>query len=206
MVGIQELLERARTGDLQAWDSLHTSLQPYLLRQAQNLLGPDWPERSVSDLMQDTWLRAMKKFNQFASGPDDLQTAALLRAWLKKIMRSLHINLIRDTATVKRRPQSPLVSLNVPAFSGSSNGFAYDVPGRDLTASKTLSQSEEQARVRSALAGLPELEREIIRLHVLDNVPMPEIATRLSLTYETVRYRKNEALRLLGEELNGTQG
>jgi RNA polymerase sigma factor (sigma-70 family) len=116
-------------------------------------------------------------------------------------MRSRHVNLIRDGAASKRKPQAAVVSIHAGAASDSSGDFAHDVPGRDPTASTALSQTEEQTRVRNALARLPELEREIIRLHILENVSMPEIARQLGLTYETVRYRKDEALRLLGEDL-----
>jgi hypothetical protein len=63
MVGILQWLADARNGDHQAWEKLHRSLQPYLLNQAQRHLlnqaqrhlGPDWPERSVQDLIQETW-------------------------------------------------------------------------------------------------------------------------------------------------------
>jgi RNA polymerase sigma factor (sigma-70 family) len=201
--GILERLARARGGDQQAWHSLHRSLQPFLLRQAQRFMGLGWAERSVSDLMQDTWLCAMTKIDQFAGGPDDRQTAALLRAWLKKIMRNLHANMVRYDAALIRSPQAPIASLHGKAFEDSASALAPNIPSADLTASKHLSQTEDQARIRSALAKLPDLERDIIRLHVMENVPMPEIAQRMNITFEKVRYHKNVGLRLLGEELGG---
>jgi RNA polymerase sigma factor (sigma-70 family) len=201
MEGITILLERARTGDRQAWDSLHLSLQPFLLRQAQRFMPLGWAERSAQDLMQDTWLRAMAKIDQFGEGPDDRQTAALLRAWLKKIMHNLHANVVRYEAAGVRSPEAPIGSLNGKAFEDSAGNWAPNIPGDDLTASKYLSQTEEQARIRTALARLPDLEREVIRLFVLEGESMPRIASLLGLTYETVRYHKDEGLRLLGEDL-----
>jgi RNA polymerase sigma factor (sigma-70 family) len=202
MVGILQWLADARNGDHQAWEKLHRSLQPYLLTQAQRHLGPDWPERSVRDLIQDTWLRAMKNLREFKGGPDDRQTAALLRSWLKKIMRNVHVNVIRDNGAGKRKPRAAFVCVGAGASSDSSNGFTHDVAARDLTASKALSQTEEQARMRSALARLPNLEREVVHLYVVDSVSMADIATRLGLTYDVVRYRKDEGLRILGELLS----
>jgi RNA polymerase sigma factor (sigma-70 family) len=204
MEGIGQLLARARADDQQAWESLHLYLQPYLLRQAQRLLGHEWPERSVSDLIQESWLQACKKLDQFSGGPDDRQTAALFRAWLRQIMTNLHKNLIRAGAAEKRAPQSAVASLNAAGQATSSSDLAQDVPGRDLTASQALSQREEQNRVRQALVRLPDLERTIIRMHILDGVSMPEIARELGLTFDQVRYHKDKGLRLLGEDLGGS--
>jgi DNA-directed RNA polymerase specialized sigma24 family protein len=90
--GIRELIERAKGGDGQAWQLLHDMVRPYLLGVAQRLLGPDWPHQSVSDLTQETWQSVVTGIERFRGGADDVQTAAMLRAWLCQIMNNVHFH------------------------------------------------------------------------------------------------------------------
>ena len=69
--GILQLIARAKAGHDDAWGSLHEMVRPYLLNQAQSLLGPGWQHKSVSDLTQDTWVHVMGGIQGFRSGEDD---------------------------------------------------------------------------------------------------------------------------------------
>lgn len=72
---VHDLVKQAKKGDEAAWTELHSLVQPYLLSLAKRLVGPDWPERSGSDLVSATWLRALKGIDNFKGGVDDSQTA-----------------------------------------------------------------------------------------------------------------------------------
>ena len=87
--GIHQLIVRAKAGDDDAWQSLHEMVRPYLLNLGQRLLGPASPHESVSDLTQSTWMRVLAGIHGFRGGEDDIQTAPLFRAWLRKTMKNV---------------------------------------------------------------------------------------------------------------------
>ena len=88
--GIHHLIERAKAGDDDAWQSLHEMVRPYLLNFGQRLLRPASPHESVSDLTQSTWLCVLTGIDGFRGGEDDTQTGPLFRAWLRKTMTNLN--------------------------------------------------------------------------------------------------------------------
>ena len=67
-VGIRKLVCQAKAGDREAWERLHALVQPFLCRLAGQLLGPGWPDQSAQDLMQGTWIRALKNLATFRGG------------------------------------------------------------------------------------------------------------------------------------------
>jgi RNA polymerase sigma factor (sigma-70 family) len=165
-------------------DALVALARPFLLRQAQKLIGPGWPEKSVSDLTQLTWMRAWEKIATFQGGDDDANTGALFRAWLGAILT----NVWRNEA---RRPRPPA-------------GLA-DVPAADPTPSAHARQGEQRAALQRALDRLPEGAREIVRLRFFaqEKLSFAEIGERLGCDESTVRYHLNRVLKDLADELRG---
>ena len=100
--GVHALVERARTGDRDAWPDLHALARDYLLGLAQSLLGPGWPHQTAHDLSQDTWVKFCENIGEFRGGADDAQTAAVLRAWLGRTATQLAKNYRRDNRAKKR--------------------------------------------------------------------------------------------------------
>ena len=93
--GIHELVCQAKAGDREAWERLHALVQPFLSQLAGQILGPGWPDRSAQDLMQGTWINALENLATFRGGDNDAATSALLRAWLRRIMKNAHANTVR---------------------------------------------------------------------------------------------------------------
>ncbi|MCC6421122.1 MAG: sigma-70 family RNA polymerase sigma factor, partial [Gemmataceae bacterium] len=92
--GVHRLMVQAK-GDTAAWNQLHALVRPFLLELAGKTLGPGWPDRSASDLLQTTLLHAWENLETFRGGVDDDSTTAILRAWLARIMRNAHHNDVR---------------------------------------------------------------------------------------------------------------
>ena len=63
------------------------------------------------------------------------------------------------------------------------------------------SVAEEAERVRTALQALPELHRQVFELGVVQELPYPEIASRLGIPVGTVKSRMYHAVRKLRELL-----
>jgi RNA polymerase sigma factor for flagellar operon FliA len=62
---------------------------------------------------------------------------------------------------------------------------------------------QDTGRVRSALAGMPEREREMIRLRYYEDLTLEEAGRRLGLSKSWASRLHTRALRLLGEQLSG---
>jgi RNA polymerase sigma-70 factor (ECF subfamily) len=63
---------------------------------------------------------------------------------------------------------------------------------------EALADSQTSARiVRELLGRLPEEQREAVRLHVIDEEPYDEIASRLKCSNDVIRQRVSRGLRAL---------
>jgi RNA polymerase sigma factor (sigma-70 family) len=200
--GVHALVQRAKDGDERAWQDLHTLLQPYLLRLARDALGPAWPEKSVSDLVSETWLRAWQGIAGFRGGADDDQTAPLLRAWLAMIVKNVRHNERRFEDAARRKPPPGQVALG-PTDSAQPG---IGVVAGDPTPSAHLWAAERREAVRAAVETLPdEKDREIIRLRFFEEQSLAQIAKRLQLSYDDVRERFHRSLKRLEPHLRELQ-
>ncbi len=190
MKGINEQIGRARQHDPGAWALLWEAFGPTLLGLAQRLLGPSWPDKSVSDLVQTTWLRAFLGIADFRGGGSDEQTAVLFRAWLAIILRRVWSNEARHDRTRQ-------------VLRGGPPPAEAELPGRDQPPSVEVMRAEMQARVSEAMAKLTPPAREVLQLSLLEGLSDQAIAARLGLTVHQARYRREQALQEMKGRLEG---
>ena len=116
------------------------------------------------------------------------------RVWIARIA----INKCRDWA--RRRKVRAFFSRALPLES--AHHVASDIPSPDMEASDRL----ELARVRGAIAQLPQNLREVLLLRGMDDVSQAEAAAMLNVSEKTVEtrlYRARMRLRdLLAESSN----
>lgn len=201
--GVHTLVEQVQAGDQQAWTRLEVLARPYLLRLAQQFLGPDWPQQSVRDLLQDTWVRAFQGLPTFQPGAGDEQTAALLRAWLRKIMRNVHLNDRRYHRAERRKLPAGMISLDtVGAADSTSAAPSVEPTAADPTASANLYAEERTRKIQDALDRLTDpADRDVIRLYFFEGRSLAQIAQELGRTYDDVRGRFHKCLTRLRPEL-----
>jgi RNA polymerase sigma factor (sigma-70 family) len=205
--GIGDLIERAKSGDDHAWRALHEMVRPYLLNLAQRTLGPAWPEQSASDLTQDTWGRAVKSIGEFRGGPDDDQTAAVLRAWLGRIMKNTHANRVRSARTRRRKAPAPVVSLEALGRFNSSDGVSpLELVSGESTPSANVRREESRRVIQQVLERLPDpRDRELLLWYFFEGCPLSQIAERQGVSVDDVRSRRQDIQRRLERELKDLQ-
>jgi RNA polymerase sigma-70 factor (ECF subfamily) len=196
--GVHALVQQAKQGDREALARLYEMAQPHLLRLAQKLLGPGWPDKSVSDLTQETWPRACENIHKFRGAAGDDDTAAMLRAWLARIMKNVWRNDVRFGNAACRKAAANSVPLEP----------GCDLPGQpcadDLTPSENFRCSEQHSLIQQALHKLADPgDGEIVRLRFFEGLSFPEIGKRLGCDESTVRYHLQRILEFLGRELKG---
>ena len=170
----EELVERLQQGDVEALGGLVDRYAPQLGRLLGALL--DDPHL-VDDLVMETFLRAHRGAVGYRGGE--------VGAWLGRIA----VNAARDQ---RRRGWWQRVQLVADA-SEHHNGSTD-------SAEHVCLDSDSAARVRAAVARLPQPQAEAIRLRFLAGEKYPLIAELLNLPESTVRSRVKAGLaRLKGE-------
>jgi RNA polymerase sigma-70 factor (ECF subfamily) len=180
------VMDRYARGDDAAFDELYRLGAPrvrgFLLRLCGQLALAD-------DLTQETFLRVHRARGTFAAG-----AAAL--PWMLAIAR----NALRDHS--RRAHARPALH----ADSGDGEREAAARPGDVPLGDEMLAAREMLAVVRSALEGLPALQREAFVLLRFEGLSVSEAAQVLGATEGAVKvraFRASEALRAAVERADG---
>jgi len=152
-----DLLNRARKGDREAWNLLLQRIRPmvqaYLLRRINQ-------DSDASDLANVTLLRADQGFANFRG-----DTYRQLEVWIRKIAAHAFIDRMRQ-------PRPPLVSL------------VGDFPQPEAS---TPAWQENWERVLVALPRLKKRRRAVLEARFLSGLPCAEVARRMGQSEVWVR-------------------
>ena len=162
------LLAVAETGDRDAFSRLFAHFAPrvksYLLRQGSS-------PSQAEDIAQETLALLWRKAGLF--DPEKASAST----WIFRIARNQMIDRIRRRKHPELDPNDPLLT-----------------PAAEPAPDRQASKQEDIAAVRSALAELPEKQREVIMLSFFEEDPHPAIAEKLQLPIGTVKSRIRLAL------------
>jgi len=202
-LGYQVLVEAARKGDEDAMAQLLVRVRPHMEAIARSYSDPSQAMESVSDIVQEAWLKAWQKLDQFQGGKTDDETLAMLLAWVGQIVRRLAINAHRDRNRQRRQaPGGGILSLDGAAPAGSSGGGGIYAQSNGSTPSAAARGEEESQLVEAALDNLPDpSDRMLLRLRFFEGISLRQIAERLDLSYDKVRERYEACLRRLEGDL-----
>lgn len=180
----QNLLRRARRGDLDAFDVLVRRYQGRIYSLVYNMTAN---KEDAEDRVQDIFIKVFKSLRRF-KGQSSFYT------WLYRIAVNRTINFLKSR---KRAPAMSLSDLDTgverdPAYVELS---ARESPVRDV------SLQELQEKLNKALLTLSEKHRMVVVLHDIQGIPHQEIARIMRCSPGTVRSRLFYARRLLQAEL-----
>jgi len=184
-------------------DELLAVLRPQLERMASRYADPQRASESTSDLVQEAWLRAWQRIDQFSGAAEGEDTERMFRVWVDRIVQTVGLNARRDRNRKRRHPGRAVLPLGPTAESGASEGpRAIDPEARDPSPSSLVRREDEAEAVQKAIGGLSDpLDRAILEGRFFEGVTLQTMAQRLSLTYEQVKYRYQNCMRLLERKL-----
>jgi len=133
-------------------------------------------QTAAEDLVQETYLRAVRAFGQLMANSD-------LKSWLFVIMRNAWLNQLRHSRSGPRFVELEDENVESVYQNDQVNEDPHVVYLRKL----------EREQIRMAISDLPELYREIIVLRDLEGFSYQEIATMLSCPAGTVMSRLGRA-------------
>jgi RNA polymerase sigma-70 factor, ECF subfamily len=170
------MIQAARGGDLEAMGLAVQSFRNYLLLVARQETGGDLAAKGgASDLVQETFLVARKRFGSF-SGRDEGELKAWLRAILKHRLAKFR-SRFRGTAMRQAAREHDL---------GPTRAIE-SIPGELTSPSGVAQRSEERAALDLALSHLPEHYRKAVLLRHEQGLRFEQIAAELGTTPEGAR-------------------
>jgi RNA polymerase sigma-70 factor (ECF subfamily) len=156
-----------------------------LLAVARRVLRTD---DEADDAVQDALLSAVRSSERF-------EERAQMGTWLHRIV--LNAALMRLRAR-RRRPEVAMTDM-LPRFLDDGR-HAAPVHGWHVPLEHTIERAETRARVRAAIARLPERYRDVIVLRDIRELDTEETAAVLGISAATVKtrlHRARQALRTL---------
>ena len=172
-----ELVERARRGDLEAWETLVRTYQGIAFRTAYLLAGN---AADAEEAAQDGFVKAFRALGRFRRG-------AALKPWLLRI--------VANEARNRRRSAARRERLALRAAAENRPGDAVPSPEAALLA------RESHERLLAAVERLPEAHRDAVACRYFLELSEEETAAALGIRKGTVKSRLSRALARLREAL-----
>lgn len=185
---LESWIQSARMGDPEALGEALQSLREYLLLMARQGLSPELAAKDgASDLVQETFYRAHRKFGDYRG-----RSAEEWRGWLRSILVNYlveHRRRYHGTASRHLRDEVSLDALDWPIESG------------DESPSRALVRHEREQSVIAALARLPEDYRNVILARHREKLTFDQIGRRRGISAEAARKLCERAIGRLRQEL-----
>jgi RNA polymerase sigma-70 factor (subfamily 1) len=136
----------------------------------------------TSDLVQEALLRATVA----ESFPDENSGDAERLAWLISIQNNIAIDKVREYFAKKRDIGREIQQQQLAQMSQwldeSTVNWANSLPTKDPPPPQLLVENEERHQLLVAIEQLPERERAVMKMRVIEQLTVPEIAQQLQET------------------------
>lgn len=189
------LVSQIRAGNEQAFNELFGRYLTRIENLVRLRMGVQLRTReSVSDLVQDAYLEALRTFDRFApAGPRGFYR------WLSQIVEHKIVDAHRRHFGAACRDARRQVALEGGAADDAARKNRFDSP------SAVLLRSESCKQVRDALDRLPEDYRRVIELRQFQMLSSAEVGEVMDRSPEAVRALLVRALKRLAREIPTSQ-
>jgi RNA polymerase sigma-70 factor (ECF subfamily) len=174
------LIQQVANQDRDAFSQLYDRFSTLVFTLATRMLKV---RSDAEDLLQEVFVQVWRQAQNYSAERGSPE------AWIINIARSRAIDKIRS---IRRREQS-FVLTGDPAGAESSENVE-----------SSAAESETRLTMNSALANLPDPQRQVLELAYFDGLTQSEIADRLAEPLGTVKTRMRSGIQKLREIL-GTQ-
>ena len=185
-----ELVAQVLSGKREAFDQLIRRYQRQAVAVSYRLLGNSQDSLEVT---QDAFLKAFTSL-------DTLQKPEAFGGWLMRIVSNLSLNYRRSRKTRQSVPLAealgPQTGETTEAHGGGSEWMSSSAdPVRGLEG------KELGAKLKDALAQLPEKQRLAIIMFTIDEMPQKQVAEALDCSVEAVKWHVFQGRKKLKEML-----
>ena len=177
------LLKRAQRGDPEAFEQLMTPLESLIWRVCWHYTGR---RGAAEDCAQDAMVRVWRGLNSYRGDCG-------FESWVYRIAANSCLDALRRQKREKSVSLEPM----------KEEGFDPPDPGPGTEAQ--IMAREDRERLRAAIAGLPEEQRDALVLTQLEGLSYERAAALLQVTEGTVKSRVNRAKARLREMLRNRE-
>lgn len=178
---LRAALDRARSGDMDAFAEVFEHYRPLLLRIAYRYVG----STDADDVVMDTFLKVWRALPGFKG-------ASSLKTWLCRIVRNCALDHLRR----QRRTDGRASSLDRLDEDGRPVEERV-ADARAVSPDQGALRAELVRMLEDAIAGLPDHHRITIELRELDGCSYREVAAATGVSIGTVMSRLHHARRRL---------
>ena len=177
----EELLACARSGDDTALGRLLERYRAYLTLLARLQIGRRLQGKAdPADMVQETFLEAARHFAQFRG-----ETEPELTCWLRQILATCLAHLVRRFYGTQARDVRLERTLE-DEMDHSSRAIDRGLIAEQSSPSQTAARREQAVLLADALEVLTPDYREVIILRHLEGLTVPEVATRMNRSLDSV--------------------
>lgn len=189
-----QLLREARAGSRQAVGQLLDAFRRYLHGLGEAEIVPDLrPKGSGSDLVQETFVAAIRAFPQFRG-----DSREALWVWLRTILMRKGLSFRRHYHGRSKRQLTRELSLNDDSTGGQvREGLAARTPSPSVE----VIRSEQVAHLQAAVQALPAVYRRVVILRSRDRLSFGAIGRELDCSAEAARKLWTRALRCVASAI-----
>jgi RNA polymerase sigma-70 factor (ECF subfamily) len=166
------LVDRARAGDLQAYDELVRRYQERIYGTVYHMTSN---HEDANDLVQETFIKAFSALKSFKGGSS-------FYTWVYRIAVNKTINFL------KQRKSRQGMSLNDLDFNAENDPDLVALVSHK-TPRREAGLTELQEKLNEAMGKLSDVHRLVVTLHDVQGVPHEEIAEIMDCNIGTVRSR-----------------
>jgi RNA polymerase sigma factor (sigma-70 family) len=181
VISDEDLLRRLRGGETSAGETLARRYYPSLMRYLVRVAGSN---HLAEELHQQTWLSVLEHIDKF----DATSSSGGFKAWVFRIAT----NKANDTWRSRGREKVAKAGLKLVT--------EEEAP----EASDRLHRTEQEEKLRRAIAQLPENQRQVLLLRYYSEMKFVEIADMLGCPLNTALGRMHKAMLKLKELMGET--
>jgi RNA polymerase sigma-70 factor (ECF subfamily) len=179
----QELIEKARTGDREAFDELARPVAGHLLERIRLRMGRGLRGTlEAEDILQETMVRAFRSMPHFR-----WQGEGSFECWLEGI--AVHF-ILHSARTHRRRRELQLIQ---------------EPEAEDVSPSRQERRRERLDRLKKAIEDLSPDHRTVIQLSRIQGLKVKEIAERMGRSESAVKNLLLRAMKELRESFGDTE-
>ncbi|MEN1678485.1 MAG: sigma-70 family RNA polymerase sigma factor [Planctomycetota bacterium] len=205
-----ELAQRIAAGDSNALGEAFALHNDRLRRGVLFRMDPRLRGRvDADDVLQEAYLQAADRVDHFAKRREESgeEGAMSLFVWLRLLAAQALVDAHRRHLGAKMRDAGREVALGgAPSPVATSVSLAGCLLGKLTSPSQAAMRAELETKLQDALAGMSDLDQEVIALRHFEHLTNSEVAEALAIESKAASIRYVRAVKRLKEVLDTTPG
>ena len=185
-----------RAGGCDSLATIFQTMQPSLRRMLRLRLGRMGQREDTSDVLQNTYLEASRRLDEYLAAPQ-----VSVNVWLRRLTRQVFIRMWRSHMSTEMRAMDREEGLFRVSFDDSGEALASELSASMPGPASEIIQQEMQDRLQQMIGEMSDSDREILALRHLESLSIRDTADELEISLEAASKRYQRAILKLGQAM-----